>query len=139
VTVPAWLVALIVAVAVYALAVLGLAVAGRRTHAVALARFIPDCVVLVRRLAADPRLPRWTRWLLLATIAYLVVPIDLVPDVVPVAGQLDDAIVVGLVLRAVVRAAGPDVVREAWPGPEPGLRAVLLVATGRRGAAAQEP
>ncbi|HEU4656179.1 MAG TPA: YkvA family protein [Capillimicrobium sp.] len=134
---PGWLVGLLVAAGVYALAVLALAVAGRRTHAVALARFIPDCVVLVRRLAVDPRLPRWTRWLLLATLGYLVIPIDLVPDVVPVAGALDDAIVVGLVLRAVVRAAGPEAIREAWPGPEPGLRAVLLVATGRGGAASE--
>jgi uncharacterized membrane protein YkvA (DUF1232 family) len=137
--VPAWLIAVVAVVAFYALAVLALALAGRRTHAVALARFIPDCVVLLRRLAADPALPRRTRWLLAAGIAYLLLPFDLVPDFVPVAGQLDDAIVVGLILRAVVRAAGPDVVRAAWPGPEPGLRAVLLVAAGRRGAAAQQP
>lgn len=136
---PGWAIGLLVALGLYALAVLALALAGRRTHAVALARFIPDCVVLVKRLSTDPRLPRRTRWLLLATVVYLLIPIDLVPDVVPVAGALDDAIVVGLVLRAVVRAAGPDVVRAAWPGPEPGLRAVLLVATGRRGGAPQGP
>lgn len=129
---PAWLIGLLALLALYAAAVAALAVAGRGSDAAALARFVPDCVVLLRRLMGDRRVPRWTRWLLGATIAYLVVPIDLVPDVIPVAGQLDDVIVVGLVLRAVVRAAGADVVRENWPGPEPGLRAVLRVAAGRR-------
>jgi uncharacterized membrane protein YkvA (DUF1232 family) len=59
---------------------------------------------------------------------YLALPFDLVPDFIPVAGQLDDAILVGLVLRSLVRAAGPDLVREHWPGPEESLRAVLRLA-----------
>ena len=128
---PAWAIGLLVALALYALAVLALVVAGRREHATALARFIPDCIVLLRRLSADERLPRWVRVLPLLGIAYLVVPIDLVPDFIPVAGQADDAIVVALILRVVVGRAGPDVVREHWPGPEAGLRVVLLAA-GRR-------
>lgn len=128
---PAWAIGLLVALALYALAVLALVVAGRREHATALARFIPDCVVLLRRLSADERLPRWVRVLPLLGIAYLVVPIDLVPDFIPVAGQADDAIVVALILRVVAGRAGPDVVREHWPGPEAGLR-VVLRAAGRR-------
>jgi uncharacterized membrane protein YkvA (DUF1232 family) len=51
-----------------------------------------------------------------------------VPDVIPVAGQLDDAILVGLVLRALVRAAGSDVVAEHWPGPPASLAVVLRMA-----------
>jgi uncharacterized membrane protein YkvA (DUF1232 family) len=125
---PLWLLALLVAAGVYLLAVAALAVAGRRTQATALARFIPDCIVLLRRLAGDRRLPWWVRALPAVGLAYLVVPIDLVPDFVPVAGQLDDAIVVGLILRVVIARAGAQIVREHWPGPEPGLRVILLAA-----------
>jgi uncharacterized membrane protein YkvA (DUF1232 family) len=109
----------------YALLVLALVLAGRRDAARALAGFIPDCVVLLRRLAADPRLTRRHKALLAATAAYLAFPIDLVPDFIPVAGQLDDAIIVALVLRRVLRAVGPGPVREQWPGPASSLRVVL--------------
>ena len=108
---------------------LALVLAGRRTDARALAGFVPDCVVLVRRLLGDPRVPRGRKLLLGALLAYLAMPIDLVPDVIPVAGQLDDAIAVAIVLRGVLRAAGVDVVREHWPGPERSL-AVILRLTG---------
>jgi uncharacterized membrane protein YkvA (DUF1232 family) len=59
---------------------------------------------------------------------YLVVPIDLVPDFIPVAGQLDDAVVVGLALRGVVRAAGPSLIAEHWPGPASSLGVILRLA-----------
>jgi uncharacterized membrane protein YkvA (DUF1232 family) len=108
-------------VAVYALAVVALVIAGRRGDARALATFIPDCIVLVKRLLDDPRVPRRRKLLLAALVVYLASPIDLVPDFVPVAGQLDDAIVVALVLRAIVRAGGDDLLREHWPGPERSL------------------
>lgn len=116
-----------VLVALYAIAIAALIVAGRRTHAIALARFIPDAIILTKRLASDPRVPRRTRWILGGVAVYLAIPIDLIPDFVPVAGQLDDVIIVGLALRAVVRAAGPDLIRELWPGPPEGLAAVLRV------------
>ena len=51
-------------------------------------------------------------------LAYLALPFDLVPDFIPVAGQLDDAIVTALVLRAVLRSGGDALLREHWPGPE---------------------
>jgi len=126
--VPGWIDALIVLVALYAAAVLTLAVAGRRGDAAALARFVPDCVVLVRRLLGDTRVPGRVRLLLVLALAYVVFPIDLVPDFVPVAGQLDDAIVLALVLRQVVRAAGPAIVRQHWPGPARSLAVVLRLA-----------
>lgn len=122
---PTWAIVLLCLAALYALAVLALVLAGKRTHAAALARFVPDCLVLATRLLRDPRVPRRWRVALVALGAYLAMPFDLVPDFIPVAGQLDDAILVALVVRGIARAAGEAVVREHWPGPEPGLRVLL--------------
>jgi uncharacterized membrane protein YkvA (DUF1232 family) len=119
------LVAAATALAIYATFVAGLVVTGRRAGARAVARFIPDCVVLVRRLLADPEVPRTSKLLLGGLVGYLASPIDLVPDFVPIAGQLDDALVVALVLRAVFRRSGAHKLREHWPGPDRSL-AVLL-------------
>jgi uncharacterized membrane protein YkvA (DUF1232 family) len=116
--VTALLVGLAIAAVLYGLAVLALVLAGRRTDARALAGFIPDCIVLVRRLLSDERVPRSRKLLLGALLAYLAMPFDLVPDFIPVAGQLDDAIVTALVLRAVLRSGGDTLLREHWPGPE---------------------
>ena len=114
----ALLVGLAIAVVLYGLAVLALVLAGRRTDARALAGFIPDCIVLVRRLLGDERVPRSRKLLLGVLLAYLAMPLDLVPDLIPVAGQLDDAIVTALVLRVVLRSGGDALLREHWPGPE---------------------
>ena len=91
----------------------------------AAARFLPDCAVLLRRLMAEPRVPRRHRALVLVALGYLLFPLDLIPDFLPVIGQLDDALVVAVVLRAVVRGAGPSVVAELWPGPASSLELVL--------------
>jgi uncharacterized membrane protein YkvA (DUF1232 family) len=92
---------------------------------------VPDCAVLFGRLMRDPRLP-WRRKLLLAALlGYLAFPLDLVPDFIPVAGQLDDAILVALVLRRIVGGAGAGLVREHWPGPEASLEVVLRLAGAR--------
>jgi uncharacterized membrane protein YkvA (DUF1232 family) len=122
------LIALAVCAALYAAFVGALLLGGRRSGARALAGFVPDCVVLFRRLLGEPRVSRRQRLLLLALIAYLALPLDLVPDVIPIAGQLDDAILVALVLRAVLRAAGPALVHEHWPGPPASLRLILRLA-----------
>lgn len=84
-------------------------------------RLLPDVLRLLRRLAADPTLPRGVRWRLGLTLAYLALPIDLVPDMIPVVGYADDVVVVALVLRSVVRAAGPEALDRHWPGTPPGL------------------
>ena len=105
--------------------ILLLVVTGRRSAARELATFIPDCIVLVKRLLGDDRVPRRAKLALALLPAYLALPFDLVPDFVPVAGQLDDAILVALVLAYVVRHVGRDVVAELWPGSERGLRVVL--------------
>jgi uncharacterized membrane protein YkvA (DUF1232 family) len=113
------------ALVLYAVAVAALLWAGRRTDAVALARFVPDCVVLFRRLLADDRVPRSRKLLLVPLLLYLVTPLDLVPDFIPVVGALDDAIVVALAFRVVLRGAGPGLVRDHWPGPPRSLDLLL--------------
>lgn len=128
----AWLVGLLIALAVYAAIVIALILAGRREGARALAAFVPDCVVLVRRLIGDARVPRWGKALLGLLAVYLVSPIDLVPDFLPVAGQLDDVVITIAVLRVVLRSGGPDLVREHWPGPASSLNVLLRAAFGRR-------
>jgi uncharacterized membrane protein YkvA (DUF1232 family) len=120
-----------VAVAVYAAFIVWLLVAGRRQDARALAGFIPDCIILFRRLLGDRRVPRRARLLILALIAYLAMPLDLGPDFIPVIGQLDDAIIVAFVLRTILRSGGPELVREHWPGPPTSLGVLLRVAYGR--------
>ena len=121
------------ALGAYALLVLALVLGGRRRSARAVAGFVPDCVVLFGRLLRDRRLPWWKRALVAVPILYLALPFDLVPDFIPVAGQLDDAVLVVLVLR-LVAGRSPELVREHWPGPASSLELVLRVvdATGRR-------
>jgi uncharacterized membrane protein YkvA (DUF1232 family) len=126
----AWLVLLLVFAGLYAGAVLLLVAFGRRGDARALAGFIPDCVVLVKRLIGDPRVPRRRKFLLVVLIGYLSVPFDLVPDFIPVAGQLDDAILLALVLRIVMRGGGVDLLREHWPGPEQSQAVIRRLAFG---------
>ena len=122
------LVALGAATLLWAGFVAALLLAGCREAARAIAGFVPDCLVLVGRLVRDPRVPRRRKLLLLALAGYLALPFDLVPDVIPVAGQLDDAIVVALVLRRFLRSGGEPVVREHWPGPDASLRLLLRAA-----------
>jgi uncharacterized membrane protein YkvA (DUF1232 family) len=122
------LVAAGVAVALYAALVALLAVGGRRAEARAVARLVPDCARLAARLARDPRVPRARRLALAALLLYLASPVDLVPDMVPVVGVLDDALLVLLVLRGVVRASGAEVVAERWPGSARGLELLLRAA-----------
>jgi uncharacterized membrane protein YkvA (DUF1232 family) len=92
------------------------------------ARFVPDCVVLFRRLLGDRRVPWWRKALLAGAIGYLAVPFDLVPDFIPVIGLLDDALVVALVLRAVLRGPGAGLLDEHWPGPEASRRVMERLA-----------
>ncbi|MGL4254710.1 YkvA family protein [Microbacterium sp.] len=92
-----------------------------------IARLVPDVVRLIRRLAADPEVPRGTRWWLVGLLGYLLLPIDLVPDFLPVIGFADDAIVVAIVLRFAIRHAGMAAVERHWPGTPAGLRTVLAL------------
>lgn len=89
-----------------------------------LLRLLPDVLRLVGRLARDGSLPRGVRVRLWLLLGYLAMPIDLVPDFVPVIGYADDAVVVALVLRSVVRRAGGDALERHWPGTPAGLDAL---------------
>jgi uncharacterized membrane protein YkvA (DUF1232 family) len=117
-------------VALYLALVGGLVVAGRPASARALARFVPDAIVLFRRLLADDRVPRRRKAALALGVVYLAMPIDLVPDPIPVVGQLDDALVVAILLRYLARGGGPALLEELWPGPDESLRVLLRIAFG---------
>lgn len=91
-------------------------------------RLLPDVLRLVRRLAADPALPRGLRVRLVLLLVYLASPVDLIPDVVPVIGYADDAVIVAVVLRSVVRRAGTGALQRHWPGSPGGLAAVYRLA-----------
>lgn len=108
--------------------VLGLALAGRRTEAREVAALIPNLLALFRGLSRDRRVARSSKLLLAIAIVWIASPIDLIPEFVPIAGPLDDAIVAALVLRRVVRAAGRDVVAEHWRGDARTLDILLRVA-----------
>jgi uncharacterized membrane protein YkvA (DUF1232 family) len=126
-----WLIGgLAVGLLLYAIAVLALVAAGRRGDARALAGFIPDCVVLVGRLLADPRVPRRRKVLLGVLVAYLAMPLDLIPDFIPIAGQFDDAILVAVVLRVVLRSGGEGLLDEHWGGPSRSRELVRRLAFG---------
>lgn len=91
-------------------------------------RLIPDVVRLLRRLAKDPALPRGVRVRLILLLGYLLMPVDLVPDFIPVLGYADDAIIVALALRSVARRAGAQTLDRHWPGTPDGLRVLKRLA-----------
>jgi uncharacterized membrane protein YkvA (DUF1232 family) len=91
-------------------------------------RLLPDLLRLISRLARDCSVPRGVRVRLRLLLAYLAMPIDLVPDFIPVLGYADDAIALALVLRSVVRHAGPGPVDRHWPSSPDGLAVVHRLA-----------
>lgn len=93
-----------------------------------LLRLAPDVVRLMKRLTTDPSLPIPVRVWLGILLIYLISPIDLIPDFIPVLGFADDALIVAIALRAVTRSAGTAAVTQHWPGSPAGLAAVLRLA-----------
>jgi uncharacterized membrane protein YkvA (DUF1232 family) len=91
-------------------------------------RLLPDLLRLLHRLAADPTLPGGVRLRLWLLLGYLALPIDLVPDFIPVIGYADDAVIVVLALRSVTRRAGPEALERHWPGTPEGLAAIRRLA-----------
>lgn len=91
-------------------------------------RLLPDVVRLLHRLVSDPALPRRVRIMLALLLGYLLSPIDLIPDFVPVLGYADDAIIAAIVIRSAVRHAGPDGLAGHWPGTPEGLTVLTRLA-----------
>ena len=91
-------------------------------------RLVPDVVRLLRRLVADPAVPKSVRVWLIVLLIYLLSPIDLIPDFIPVLGYADDAIIVAIVLRFATRHAGAAMLDKHWPGTPEGLRALRPLA-----------
>jgi len=78
-----------------------------------IARLVRKEVAVYRRVMADPRTPRRARWLLGAAVAYVVMPVDVIPDFIPGIGHLDDAVVVPAIVRAALKSIPPEVVADA--------------------------
>lgn len=96
-----------------------------------LARFVGDVGRLLWRLARDPRVPWQAKAVAGGAMAYVVSPLDVIPDVVPGIGQMDDLFIIVRSLRYLAGQAGYDVLHELWPGSEEGF-ALLLVLAGTR-------
>lgn len=91
-------------------------------------RMLPDLLRLIQRLAGDRTVPTGVRIRLGLLLLYLASPIDLIPDFVPVIGYADDAVIVALVLRSVVRRAGSGALDRHWPGSPAGLQLIHRLA-----------
>ena len=116
---PGWVQAVVIAAGVVVASWLVLIVLARRLPpglAKDLASFLPDCVTVVRRLRRDPRVPRRVRVAVVFAALWVLSPIDLIPEFLPVIGPLDDVVVVALVLRYAARRVPREVLLEAWPG-----------------------
>ncbi|WP_457973854.1 YkvA family protein [Arthrobacter sp. D1-17] len=117
---------------VYVILLAGLWVYARRNPEVVsmkdALRLLPDLLRLIRRMAADRTVASGVRIRLLLLMAYLVMPVDLVPDFLPVIGYADDVIIVAWVLRSVIRSAGPEAFRRHWPGTPAGLHVIERLA-----------
>jgi uncharacterized membrane protein YkvA (DUF1232 family) len=90
-----------------------------------LAGFLPACVTLLRRLSRDPRVPLRAKIALAFAALWVLSPIDLIPEFLPVIGPLDDVVIITLTLRYVERQVPRSVLFEAWPG-DPRLLTRLL-------------
>ena len=99
-----------------------------KTRLADLLRLVPDVVRLLRRLVADPTVPRSVRVWLVALLVYLLIPIDIIPDFIPVLGWADDAIIVAIVLRFATKHAGAGALERHWPGTPQGLQALRSLA-----------
>ena len=112
----------------WAVLVVALVVSGRRGAAREVGSFLPNLVLLFRGLATDTRVPRRAKVALVIGGVYLAMPVDLVPDFIPIAGQADDAIIAAAVLRFVLATTERSVLYEHWRGDPRTLDRVLAIA-----------
>ncbi len=119
---------IVILVSVWLVLIVALIAFGRRALAREIATLVPNLTRLFTGLVRDPRVPLRAKVVLGATAVYLAMPLDLVPDFIPVAGQLDDAIVAAFALRYVVRTTPREIVAEHWRGDPETLRRILALA-----------
>jgi uncharacterized membrane protein YkvA (DUF1232 family) len=119
------LIAIAISLIVWLAVIATLALAGRRVAARHLVRLVPDLVALMRGLLCDARVPRSSKLLVGLAGVWLVCPIDLVPESIPLLGPLDDVIVAALVLRHLAKSAGPDVLADHWRGEPAALERIM--------------
>lgn len=114
-----WLQWLIIAVIVIVVSWLVMIVLAKRLPpglAKDLATVLPACVTTARRLRRDPRVPRRMKIAVSIAAVWVLSPIDLIPEFLPVIGPLDDIVIVALALRYAARHVPPEALVEAWPG-----------------------
>jgi uncharacterized membrane protein YkvA (DUF1232 family) len=119
------LVAIAIVAALWLAAVVVLLLAGKKTAAREVAVLVPNLLALFRGLLGDPRVSRGTKAWIGVAVVWLLSPIDLIPEFIPIAGPLDDAIVAALVLRHVLKRAGRDVVESHWRGDPATIRRLI--------------
>ena len=90
--------------------------------------FLPDVAKLLWRLAREPRVPWQAKAVAAAAVTYVVSPIDVIPDVIPVLGQFDDLVIVSKAIQYLFHHTGYDLLRELWDGSDDGFALLLVVA-----------
>jgi len=131
---PLWAEILLILVAIWIVVAIVLVIVGRVLLARELALLVPNLVRMFGGLLRDPRVPLRAKIVVGIASLWLASPIDLIPDFVPIAGQLDDAIVAPLALRFILRTTDGAVVRQHWHGDPATLERVLrMVSWNRRG------
>jgi uncharacterized membrane protein YkvA (DUF1232 family) len=90
-----------------------------------LAGFIPNCITMIRRLRKHPAVPRRAKVALAVAGLYVLSPIDLLPEFLPVIGPLDDIVVFALAVRYAARRVPRDVILDAWPGDPSVIKRLL--------------
>ena len=131
---PLWAEILLILAAIWIVLAIVLVIVGRVLLARELALLVPNLVRMFGGLLRDPRVPLRAKIVVGIASLWLASPIDLIPDFVPIAGQLDDAIVAALALRFILRTTDGAVVRQHWHGDPATLERVLrMVSWNRRG------
>lgn len=125
-------ISLLIAAALWLLTVISLIVSGRKGSARELVTFVPHLIGLFRRLLGDPEVPRRAKVWLWVGVVWIASPLDLIPEFIPIVGPLDDVLVAAIILRRLVKASGPDLIRRHWSGDE-GSLALLLRLSGAEG------
>lgn len=123
-----WIVVALALTGVWLLSLLLMALLAKRLPAGLLrdvAEFLPSCVTAARTLRKDPAVPRRAKVALLVAVLWVLSPIDLIPEFVPVIGPLDDVVAVVLLLRYAARQIPRPVLDAAWPGQPRLLERVL--------------